>query len=359
MPNELSEDLALCRKLAQGGESLGSQKIYYLAREGRVLIAFNRSVDSACKAILIYRPQTSKAKIASRIAALAVRLRLWGFFSNFKVELGSESVLGKLLSESYHFGFLFGNPKASHRKILISYKKNKQYVVSKICYKDKEPDSLEKERRVIKSLPKVYRGIPEFFSEQDGGSWHGYTTKYISGRSPRKKHDAQLIDLLIEWSAHGSKAKISEMTRWENLMQYAQTRLSKKTQNELKNIENLKVLFCLGHGDFSPWNIIRSGHEDYTVIDWEAYDPEIPCGWDWLNYLIQRDLLTDKKEPVQALQTCIDFTEKEPGASLLRETGWGENQSLWILLYLVYSCAVLKLDRQNLVDEMETFLIKS
>ena len=54
--------------------------------------------------------------------------------------------------------------------------------------------------------------------------------------------------------------------------------------------------FGASHGDFSPWNTLRTGN-DIAIWDWERFRPDVPVGLDLIHYITQQQA----RRPLESL----------------------------------------------------------
>ena len=71
-------------------------------------------------------------------------------------------------------------------------------------------------------------------------------------------------------------------------------------QNLLKNFFNKNsdrsFLTCLGHGDFTPWNVFHTKRDKIIILDWEL-SSDLPLFYDHFHFKIQPLIMLSKLSP--------------------------------------------------------------
>ncbi len=104
------------------------------------------------------------------------------------------------------------------------------------------------------------------------------------------------------------------------------------------------------HGDFAPWNIKLDDSGKVNLLDWENCSIKAVGGWDWLHCLIQSALLVKKLNAYDALLEAREWAKSKRGAKHLAMFGWNDEIELWIGSYLVFTHYVLKIERNELLN---------
>lgn len=75
---------------------------------------------------------------------------------------------------------------------------------------------------------------------------------------------------------------------------------------------------AIQHGDFAPWNLLRSSDGVVRAIDWEYGTPEGFPYLDLAYYILQTSALIYRWNPMQATQTAVRYLTQSPALTLRR-----------------------------------------
>ncbi|HZI37787.1 MAG TPA: hypothetical protein VFF24_05730, partial [Acidimicrobiia bacterium] len=89
------------------------------------------------------------------------------------------------------------------------------------------------------------------------------------------------------------------------------------------------IAFGAWHGDFTPWNMARSGATTY-LWDWERAAPA-PAGLDLLHFLFQGVCRFEGQTPAAAVDRCSERVASLLGAL---DVEAGSESALWLLYRL-------------------------
>lgn len=104
----------------------------------------------------------------------------------------------------------------------------------------------------------------------------------------------------------------------------------KKIKMLYSSLLHIDLSIHLAHGDFTPWNMYTNSKGELYIYDWELSQSNLPKGFDFFHYFMQKGLLTEKKSwkdikaEMQLHSSTAYFDE--------------ENQQTLFSLYLLINC---------------------
>ena len=345
-----SVDIALIRALEGTGEVLGTFSVYYVRREGHLLLALPADRETAWATLKLSQPQVCLGKVVALVVGILVRTGLHRFLPRKCLTVRADGPLAELVNDHSKVGFLLGNPKGDTRRALLVHHQGDGYVVDKVGVDEKSRQSVMAELEVIKMLPDRLMGSPVLYGNHFEDTWASYTTGFVEGSSPGKDDDEQVIGILSDWMKDAQAVPLSETGQWKEMDDYASGHEEGEIWARLQKVSSLSVKTGVFHGDFAPWNIKLSNDGGVVVLDWETGCNEGPSGWDWLHYMIQRASLVEGGSASEILKLCREWAKSGKGKSFLDEAGWGNQIEPWIGTYLGYSSWIAGFDRDELLS---------
>ncbi|MFC1772732.1 glycosyltransferase [Pseudomonadota bacterium] len=107
----------------------------------------------------------------------------------------------------------------------------------------------------------------------------------------------------------------------------------------LKSQHGEKYKVIPSHGDFAPWNVLRSDQNDSLfVIDWEYFDTETPALMDLFHYVYMPMRLVAGKAPLYVVNELIELAQSSCVSELAERCKVSGNEwkryILWYFLWL-------------------------
>lgn len=267
----------------------------------------------------LYRPQSTKAKLAAAATRMFCRLRLHGM------------ALPRIPGKSDETGVLICNPCHGTRIIAVRMRASGRFEILKAAL-GKDAGPIRREHAVIERLNREPNhkipesntshinedkwlcrrpGIPDIgpLVERDGAVWFSMPYLYEAF------HCIDPVPLLRSW-----ETDIREADSENGLIRALLPLLDEPTRSALAG---KMVRRALVHGDFAPWNWRADEAGNLVCIDWEWAREDGFIGFDLVYCLVQQALLV-KKVPESRL---LDFVRCRvsrlgpEGQAYLREAG--------------------------------------
>lgn len=197
-----------------------------------------------------------------------------------------------------------GTPGPNRKRVVVS---NEQ-TICKLAMEGNSQLNLENERFMLQQLearadnfsflfPRVIRS-PDYGLTMtklaNNGTWKELTGQHISALEELRLSD-QTIAPIGRWTHWG---KIT--TRLAALRNDIHRRIPRSLVNSLQRLVDQidrtpEIEFGLAHGDFTPWNTLKSTADKLAIIDWEMARPDTPAGYDFFHFHLQKGIMVDRK----------------------------------------------------------------
>jgi hypothetical protein len=292
--------------LGDDGAEAGTRSFYLLQREGKELLAVPAGQRRSRDALALYQPQTTKARIAKQLFALA----LYGPWARLlpcrKVELRKTEFtdfLASLHGERIpSFTVLSGNPDEPGRRFVFGlFDEDGSCRKSVKCAVDETGCALiETESRVLNELKGKFPSVPAILAELAGRTCRAFALDFFSKpETPPTRNER--VALVKRWIRPEPALPLQSLAAWPTLAPLS---------TDFAGVLVRSVVF---HGDFTPWNI-RRYHDDWMVIDWEKSSTHGPPLWDLLHYEIHEEILVHRSA-VQSVRERIQRLLDSPETS--------------------------------------------
>ena len=312
-----------------------------LRRSGRDWLVLPASGRLAQRALALYSPQKTAARLAKR--ALGALLRVRSPLKRETIQIGSDGAFARFLREVAGtgnklpaFGLLSGNPNVAGRRfvILVFGNEAEPVAVVKAGAGDEARALIRSEERFLRANPNI-AGAPSLIGGFEGETVSAFATAYVDGKSPGVDPPASLLRLLEQWIDQANRIVIAQLAPWPELS--ASPAHPRVLEHLNRRIANVHVHPVVWHGDFAPWNIKRTATGQWTVLDWEASEPQGLPGWNWIHYVVSAGCLVGGLSADQMdrrLRRLLGSAEFRSYAEKTRIAGIEEEV---LLAYLLYS----------------------
>lgn len=301
----------------------GPQKVLrsrVLNRGGRPFLLLPTRPRCAVAALELYPAQTWRARLARRLLAGAVTLRLPLGLPSVLLEVPRDDSLARFLAaqagaeEVSEVAVLAGNPATPGRRfiLLVFNEAGAPAAVLKVGVDPEARALVRAERSFLEEArARHLRGVPELKGVLDDGRVSALSLAYIPGESPQGESESAIGELLGSWLITGQRALLNELGPWKKLEQAGVS--DQRVATLARCIGTRPVAPAVFHGDFAPWNIKVSRDGLWMVLDWERGQIGGVPGWDWFHFVVQRSILVEKMptsllaEKLRALFTMPDW----------------------------------------------------
>lgn len=345
------DDKHLIENLLSAGVGRGVADVYLIYRGGSVLMALPRDKQLALKVVGLYQPQKLKAKLLKSGLKWMVRFGIHRCLKKQQIPRGEASVLAELSILESQFGFILSNAHSENRNMMLLYSDGNDHRVMKAgigASRDIIAEEFASSERFSGLVKQVLK--PSGFVHNE--NFAGYTTAYIVGNSPSTEVDQAAAFAVVEsWLDASKVAKISE----SGLFQKLSNRLGSDDADVIglmDRVGDYEVKLPIGHGDFTPWNIIIDERDEMFILDWEYAETEFVPGWDIFHYIVQKQTLVDGKSSGEVLELCREWISSERGLAYFEKARLAEIGQAEDLLgtYLLYSQYIMGIDRAELIS---------
>ncbi len=288
------------------------------------------------KALSLYQPQRIKAKIYVR----ALKLLLW---SGLAKVLPGQKLVGvgsqpKWLVELNSLGVLYGNPGHRAPRVIMSYKGQEGWEVSKLILAPEADSLLEREATVMKAAAAAGVPVPLVHgveSVEDGVMLRMAYVDLKGGSFQDEMALGILKNLLLD-----REIRIRDWIGWETV------------EGELEEqIGEIEVRAAIRHGDFASWNF-RNSNDGLILLDWEYGEVEGPSGMDLVHLLSQRFELVEGYSSADCISAVLGELQKIEYQRYLQDAGWAGRELELMALSYAYVTATGQQDQSGLLGEV-------
>lgn len=324
---------------------------FVLRKRGYAFLFLPTNRRFASQALMLYPAQTPFARAARALLRQAVRLHLpmptiertsWiasGGNEFVKFAAGQAGLAPSLLPTP---AVLAGNPAGPGPRymLLLSDSNGLPKVVVKAGISPTAKELIRAEIGILSRLPTGLAGTPRILANFKSEQVEAFALEYFAGDSPRTNDPHILGTLLGSWVDTNQTVRIADLPAWQRLERAcAGHDIFKRLAGALADRLVHPVVW---HGDFVPWNIkVNPKDGRWTVLDWErAEQPGIPA-WDWFHYLIQTEILVNKRWGTDLLGAVDALLGTEQFRSYAHCAGVTGIERLLLVAYLLYNNTVI------------------
>lgn len=345
-------DEIVIEQLESSGDVYCKVRFYCVFRKGSLLLALPKERDMALVTLSLYQPQTLVARCLGGVIRLLIKCNFHMYFlPSRQLKFRSASLIAKLMTSDTGFGFLLGNPESDARRVVIARKVGCEIIIDKVGLSLPARSSVSNEIAVMLALPDGLPSVLSLKQYDQHENWCFYSCAKVDGNSPQQNDNELVMRILEEWLESAYKTALKDTTQLVHVRNYIEQHGIAEGERLLNVCNDMHVSVGIFHGDFAPWNIIKSGQDKMTVIDWEHGSSNGPAAWDWIHYLLQRAILVDRMSNVEAIQICRDWANTAEGKAFMVRTGWGTKINECIGSYLFYSNALGHFKHEGLLKE--------
>ncbi len=254
------------------------------------------------------------------------------------IPLGEDYVM-----EGENWAVFTGTPGPNRKRVII----NEEGAITKVAVEDKVIVNLQNEAFFLRNLrahtPRFSFRVPKLVEYVDGeltmenianrGTWSRFTDQHATAlwQLRRVKAMEGTVGDWLEWG--GIHDKINR------LKNYPHAEISVGLLNTLLQMVALEDLeqplrYGLAHGDFTPWNTLRTKNNQLAIIDWELGQTEMPLGFDFFHFHLQNGIMVERKSWEQIYRGMQEVLTAETRTALF---GSAEvDLDRYLRLYLIY-----------------------
>ena len=292
---------------------------FLLSHRGRVFAVLPMESDCLLRTLALYRPQNILARVWIGMVRLGHRLGVL----NYVLPSWRWGVGGLRLSA---VGLFIGNPAHLHPRVLFCRKTSSGWEFGKFCPTSGGRALLEHEASMLRTAEKFPGTAPTLrgleLTERGGVLKTEYLDSCSANPSPSER-----ISLLAKWLYPMPSRPLNEFHIWQILAPLL-------SAQSISLAESIPLRPCLRHGDFAPWNILRTKSGRLMAVDWESGCAEDAPGFDWVHDLLQHEFLLQKSAFPIAKLRILKKMETGPGAAYLTSCGWSDHIQLLLFLAL-------------------------
>ena len=261
-----------------------------------------------------YQASTSKQK------AFSLAVRIIFFIGIQKWVFDKHPAPVEALNNHNNWAIFNGTVGPNQKKIMI----NDSQTISKIAIQKSALSNLLHEASILQLLKthknKLSFRFPQLLQRNDNkiiiekldnlGTVLNFTDEHAQVVSDLRELGCTktAIQHWGHWSTISSRLDTLKQNKGDKIPAYIIDQLTK-----LKNGINQETLInvAMAHGDFTPWNIMKTSPNQLGIIDWELAQKDLPLAYDYFHFHIQKGILLERKNWKQ-IYTDLEnnFTEK-------------------------------------------------
>ena len=245
-----------------------------------------------------YPATTPKQKLFRWAIRLIFMLRLQ------RLVFSVAEVTRPVANDNAEWALFTGTVGPNRKQVLI----RDQNTVVKIAGGPDSRKNLTNEAKILRRLERAPRPLPfafpkvvSFDGEQlaiqrldDRGTWNRITPQHTDAlRALRTAYSHRApLNHCPEWKAVGERLSALEKTNHPEISISLLVRL----RNLAASVDGrCPINLGLAHGDFTPWNTLRTGAQQLAVIDWELARERMPAGYDYFHFHLQQGVMVERK----------------------------------------------------------------
>ncbi|MGB3798349.1 MAG: phosphotransferase [Lewinella sp.] len=129
----------------------------------------------------------------------------------------------------------------------------------------------------------------------DQGTWDKVTPNHLEALRALRAHfsDRGPLRRWTEWSAIQHRLDSLDESRHANIPLDLLSGLRQLSDSlDLERTTN----YGFSHGDFTPWNTLRTDTGELGIIDWELAREGMPAGYDFFHFHLQQGIMVERKD---------------------------------------------------------------
>jgi hypothetical protein len=305
-------------------------------RKGQVLLGLPADGEAAARALGLYQPQRSLARLmVAGLRGLASVGLHGSILPKIQPSGGSTTLIPSFNgTDPFTCGVLLGSPEHRVRRAIASYRKDGKWEVAKISFGDTGARLLEQEARTLEALHPIAAGVPRLLGLHHGKDVTVMRMPYLTGQPVQPGESGEALGLLNEWITDHEPKPITGFPEWTAITAALSGFESGRRALEQLSSEQLRPVIC--HGDFARWNLLHKADGGLVVLDWEwGHQGGMP-GIDLVHYFLQDVRLVERLSPTDALEKTRVTLELPACHDYLAKTGWSGDPRLPIIASLAY-----------------------
>ena len=343
----------LSRVLACIDPAAGSLRL--VRRNGRVLLGLPPGGDAAARALGLYQPQRTPARLMVTSLRVLARAGLHGgVLPNIHLTGGSTPMSPTLTGiDPGTCGVLLGSPEHRVRRAIASYRNEKNWEVAKISFGEAGARLLEEEARALEALHPLATGVPRMLGLHHGEGVTVMRMPYLTGQPVGPGESDAALQLLKQWITGQTPKPITEFPEWTAIASALSEFENGERALERLMRECLAPVIC--HGDFARWNLLRKADGGLVVLDWEWGHQDGMPGIDLVHYFLQDARLVERLSPQDAIRKTCSILESPACRDYLEKTGWSGDPLLPIIASLAYKQGAGHQENGEMMEEILNF----
>jgi hypothetical protein len=324
-------------------------------RKGRVLLGLPTGSEAAARALGLYQPQRTPARLMVTCLRGLARVGLHGGVLS-KIHLpGGSTTLSPTLTgiDPGTCGVLLGSPEHRVRRAIASYQKDGIWEVAKISFGEAGVRLLEDEAQALEALHPLATGVPRMLGLHHGEGVTVMRMPYLTGQPVGPGESGEALQLLNQWITDQTPKPITRFPEWAAIASALSEFESGGRTLERLSRECLTPVIC--HGDFARWNLLRKGDGGLVVLDWEWGHQDGLPGIDLVHYFLQDARLVERLSPAEAIRKTCLILESPACRDYLDKTGWSGDPLLPVIVSLAYKQGAGHQENGEMLEEILNF----
>ncbi|TAE86062.1 MAG: glycosyltransferase [Verrucomicrobia bacterium] len=311
---------------------------WHVVRQGRASIMLPGSTAGAGRTFELYRPQRTLARVTAGLLRGAIATGLYRSLfrrvNGIPGAMGAGRVRWDFGYDPETVGILLGSPDHRVRRAIASYRGAGEWEVSKLGHGEAARLMLRREAAVLRELAAGGFPAPLCLGLHEQGEMTILRMPSVAGGGDSEVGFSEALGMLDHWVGDETPRSIVDFAEWESIR--AALESTSDGRAALESLKGFLLRPSVSHGDFAPWNLLRSSCGKVMAIDWEWGRMDGMPGLDLVHYLTQEARLIHRLESRMALR-AIEARLRSPEVALyLDHTGWGAHGMAAVLACAAY-----------------------
>ncbi len=331
------------------------ESMHVVRRNGSILLALPPGREAAARALALYQPQRTLARLmVTGLRGLARCGLHGGVLSNTRLT-GEPTPISPAITgiDPGTCGVLLGSPEHRVRRAIVSYRKDGSWEVAKISFGEAGARVLEEEARALEQLHRVAAGVPRMLGLHHGDHVTVMRMPFLTGQAVRPGESAAALGLLNGWIMGQAPKPITDFAEWASITAALSGLASGGQALERLSRKCLSPVIC--HGDFARWNLLRKADGGLVVLDWEWGHQDGLPGIDLAHYFLQDARLVERLSPADAIRKTRTILESPDCRDYLEKTGWSGEPLLPVIASLAYKQGAGHQENGEMLKEILNF----